>query len=368
MGSGSTADDPPVTGSSTGTPGQDDTNDDGPPSTTMAEPDLGDDPPPPPPAECGTNPLGLAAEQLGPGEWVELATEGLTHELLDGENGHHITQYTFKAVFDPTWCRVLFIGGGHLSRVKFISYDLSLNQWTQETNPSWWCDPYAVEDFWPCVGHAYGHNAIDVENGRYYYKYGGRVRVAELQGVLGSEWDDVPDHGVNSTYTSLAYFPEMEALVLVDYIGERLLVLEDGADGWVPIDGPFPMGAYHIYAIYNPIESLVIFGSGNGSADFSALHPDGSVTSLSPSPRTFHPEPNDDSVFKILIPDPVSGDLLAYGQGGDLFTYDFASDAWSDTNVVLPADVELAVPVPDYGVVLLIDGRNELTYVYKHAG
>ena len=66
--------------------------------------------------------------------------------------------------------------------------------------------------------------------------------------------------------------------------------------------------------------------------------------------------------------DPAGGDFLAYRQDGALWTYDIDTDAWTDTGATLPPDLELAVPIADYGVVLFMSGRNNEVVVYKHAG
>ncbi len=343
-------------------------------STGAAEPDPqpssdgGEDPPPPqPPATCGPSPLLQAADSLLPGEWVELPTDGLTAELTDAGDGHWITQYTFEAMFDPTWCRVLFIGGGHLSLQKFISYDIASNSWQREPNPSWWCDPFEDgADVWACSDHAYGHNAIDVAGQRYFYKRGD-VFQTTLQSPVTSDWAALPDLPVEALFTSLSYFPEMSALFLVDYENQGIGLLPDGADAWQMVPGPFPMGAYHSYAVHDPVHHRVLFGGGNGSGELSALYADGRVDTLPTAPRTFHPEPDDDSTFKILTVDPTQGNVLAYAPNGDLFALDSGHDrGWFETRTTLPAGLELAVTIPDYGVVMFVDGRDQRVVVYRH--
>ena len=338
------------------------------PATSAEGTDSSTGEPPPPPAECGDSALFDVVNQLEPGQWATLDTVGLTDDLIDAGNGHHITQYTFKGVFDPTWCRVLFTGGGHISYVKFVSYDIASNTWQREVDPSWWCDPFDVpENPWPCVGHAYGHNAIDVEGGRYFYKHGAVYEVG-VEGVFGSEWTALPDHGANVPFTSLAYFPELGGLVMIDYSTNGVLVLYDGAGAWESVSGPFAMGAYHIYGDYNPVESVVMFGSGNGSQDWHVLRSDATVQTVATSPRFFHPSPSDPATFRILTHDPQGGDFLAIAPNGDTFGFDLDTNTWSDTGVVLPQNLEFAVPIPDYGVVLLVNGRGNEVVVYNHGG
>jgi hypothetical protein len=125
------------------------------------------------------------------------------------------------------------------------------------------------------------------------------------------------------------------------------------------------MGAYHFYGVYNPVHGVMLFGSGNGSEAFNVLSPDGSVRRVSDAPRSFHPEA-DDTTFKILTFDPVSGDYLAYAQNGDLFRYDVAGDSWSDSGTTLPVGADVASAITSYGVVLFVDVHDNRVWLYKH--
>lgn len=320
-----------------------------------------------PPAGCGASRLQEVASALASGSSVELETAGLTTELHFDGYANTVFGYGFEAFWDANTCQVLFIGGGHLSLTKFIVYNAAENEWFQAPDPEYLCAIRGPGDEvrWNCVNHAYGNDAYDPESGTFYYFYDGAVRSIEVTTSIGSAWNRVADWPDGQTsYTSMEYFVEMDRLVIVD--SAQLHVVDPSSGERTSIDGPFPMGAYHFYGVYNPIHGVMLFGSGNGSEAFNVLSPDGSVRRVSDAPRSFHPEPDGDTTFKILTFDPVSGDYLAYSRNGDLFRYDVAGDAWSDTGTTLPAGADVASAITSYGVVLFVDVNENRVWLYKH--
>ncbi len=236
--------------------------------------------------------------------------------------------------------------------MKFIIYDGGSDAWLLQDNPSWWCDPFATDDFWPCVHHAYGFNAIDVEGRRYFY-WMGDTHVVSLDEPRADAWGSAGSPDTSCQYTSIEYFPEMGALVFVDCRDQSLAILRDGESEWDRIDGPFPMGPYHNYTVYNPARGVVLFGGGNGSRDWYELNPDGSVTELPDAPRDIHPSPDDDSTLKVIVADPTTGDYLAYAPTGELFR--LSDGVWARESYDLPSGLDLATTLPDLGAILWMD-------------
>ena len=72
--------------------------------------------------------LGLLATTMKPGTWAELETSGYTDALLQAQ-GFTILDYADTAVWDPSSEQVFFVGQGHYSTLKFITYSAQANAW-----------------------------------------------------------------------------------------------------------------------------------------------------------------------------------------------------------------------------------------------
>lgn len=323
-----------------------------------------------PPADCSNGgALADLAASITVGEFVELDTTGLDASLIDAGGGHHVLEYSDKGVWDPNTCQALFTGGGHLTLVKFLGYSASENTWFQAPNPTWWCET-TPEDPYACATHAYGHNALNPATGDYWFRTFNNAAVHHTVAAspVAAEWDEapaLPSTPASCIATALEYFPELGGLVYVDCAGQTVQVLYDGASAWEQLPGTYPMGAYHDYAVYNPVLGQVLFGVGNDSLALHLLDASGDVTTIAEPPRGFHPSPEDPDTFRILTVDPISGRFLAVSQGGDVYDYDAGSDAWNAAGNA-PENLQIAIPVTTYGVVLFVS-RDPAMYVYRHA-
>lgn len=310
------------------------------------------------------------AKELAAGSYVELPTRGFTHELDFDGYANTVFGYSYEAFWDPGTCRMLFIGGGHLSLTKFLTYSASDNRWTQAPDPYFLCPIRDKEGTaWGCVNHAYGFQAIDAERGVFYYMFAdGKVYAIKTDPSLSKQWKRVGTipQGVSYQYSSMEYVRELDRLVLVG--SDRLSLLDPSSGEWSFIEGPFPMGGYHYYGVYNPVHGVMLFGSGNDSVALNKLDARGKVTRIADAPRQFHPQPDDSATFKILTYDPVGGDYLAYAMSGALYSYDVALDRWSQVDTRLPAGVRVAAVISSYAVIMLIDRENRHIWLYKHGG
>jgi hypothetical protein len=322
-----------------------------------------------PPADCGGGALADLAASIEPGVFTQLATVGLDPALIDAGGGHHVLEYSDKGVWDPNTCQALFSGGGHLSEMKFIAFSASENTWFRPPNPTWWCPP-DPDDAYACATHAYGHNALDPATGTYWFRTFNSAavhRTAVASPIVGA-WDEapaLPADAAGCIATALEYFPELGGLVYVDCAGQTARVLYDGDDAWTTLPGAYPMGPYHNYAVYSAGVGQVLFGAGNGSTALYLLDADGSANQIAAPPRQFHPSPDDPQVFRILTADPISGRFLAYAPAGVLYEYDAVSDTWTQVSDTVPADLQIAIPVSTYGVVLFLT-REPSMWVYRH--
>lgn len=324
-------------------------------------------------SDCGAATLADEASSMAAGTFSQLSAPGYDAALIDAGAGHHILQYSDKAAWDPTTCQVLFVGGGHLSQVKYIAYSASSDLWFQAPNPSWWCDTFAATNPYECATHAYGHNALDPARGELYFrKFNSSIVYRhEVDATLDADWTEIPElpsSAAGCIATGIEFFPDRDQLVYVDCQSQGLLTWSPGDAAWQTIDGPFAMGAYHNYAVYNPVHQVVIFGGGNDSSDLHLLDASGVVTTAANAPATFHPAPQDDTTLKILTVDPATGHYLAYATGGQLHQYDVGANTWSAVGVTAPTNLDLAVPITNYGVVLFIGQGPEAIYLYKHGG
>jgi hypothetical protein len=320
-------------------------------------------------SDCGASELANVAQSM-PAGFTELVGTGLDAALIDAGNGHHVLQYSDKGVWDPNTCQALFVGGGHLSAVKYIAYSASQNLWYQAPNPSWWCDTFQVSNPYECSTHAYGHNALDQATGQYYFrKFNNQdVYTHQVEATLTDVWGNAPvlPDGGSCIATALEFFPERNQLVYVDCTTQDLRTWTPGAGSWETINGPFSMGPYHNYGVYNSVHQVMLFGLGNGSTGLHKLDVGGAVTPVAAPPRQFHPSPDDNSTFRILTYDPVSGDYLAYAPNGDLYAYDVAANSWANTGLTGPTGLQIAIPITSYGVVMFVGNAPPAAYLYKH--
>ena len=322
-------------------------------------------------SDCGASSLALAASSMSPGSFVELPSSGYDQALIDAGQGHHVLEYSDKGVWDPNTCQALFYGGGHLSLEKFIALSASTDTWFQAPNPPWWCDPQSVENPYECATHAYQQDALDPATGTFYFRgfNSAAVHRHQVDSTLDADWDQIPDlpsDAASCIATSLEYFPDRDELVFVDCTTQSLRTWKPGDTSWATLDGPFAMGPYHNYGVYNPVHHVILFGLGNGSTDLHAYDASGNVQTVESPPREFHPSPDDSATLRILTADPASGKYLAVAPNGDMFEYDVPGDSWSPLSTQAPADLQVAIPVSSYGVVLFLSANPAKVYVYKH--
>jgi hypothetical protein len=92
----------------------------------------------------------------------------------------------------------------------------------------------------------------------------------------------------------------------------------------------------------------------------------GAVSTAASPPRTFHPSPDDAATLRILTVDPAGGKYLAIAPNGDMFEYDVPGNQWSPLTTKAPQNLQVAIPVTSYGVVLFLSAAPAKVYVYKH--
>src|SRR5262249_54614582 len=198
--------------------------------------------------------LAKLAGSIKPGTWAELKTADYSPELLKVQN-HHILEYTDTAVWNPKTEQVLFVGQGHYSAVKFITYSAATNTWKLMPTPTWWKgDPKTGKG---PIGHAYENNTIDPARGHLFH-HQSATRLVHKYDIAGGEWSTLPeiDGAVTGHGTALAYFPERKGLVRV--LGGMVHFFDEEKNAWSLLKEKVPMGPYHNIARYNPVDKSVI--------------------------------------------------------------------------------------------------------------
>jgi hypothetical protein len=310
--------------------------------------------------------LGILASAMKPGTWAELKTEGYTADLLKVQN-HHILEYTAAAVWDPTSRQVLFVGQGHYSALKFISYDAAANTWKLRETPPWWKGD-ARTGKGP-IGHAYYNNAIDPARS-VFYLHQSATRLVHRYDVAKGEWKTLPEIAGAATGhgTAIAYFPERKWLVRV--LGGTVHFFSEEKNEWTRLAEKLAMGPYHNVAHYSAAHKAVVFGGGNNSKDLYRLDSEGKITQLKPAP--FEIGIN----TAIVTTDPVSGDFLVLHKDDKFYSFDPIKDAWKELSTEgMPFRMKgssfdvVTTSVSNYGVTLFLTAERKglKVYLYKHA-
>ena len=302
--------------------------------------------------------LAKLAAGMKPGTWAELKTEGYGADFLKVQN-HHILEYTDTAVWDPKSQQVLFVGQGHYSAVKFITYSAATNTWKRLPTPTWW-EGDAKSGKGP-IGHAYQNNTIDPARG-YLFHHQSATRLVHKYDIAKGEWSTLPEikgaaagHG-----TALAYFPERKGLVRV--LGGTVHCYDEEKNAWSLLKDKVAMGPYHNIAKYNPVDKSVIFGAGNGSKTLHRLDAQGNTTSLKDAPFVIRISST------VTAVDPVHGDLLVLSMEdkGKFYALDLKKNAWRQLPDA-PIAEGVTAPINTHGVTMVFANRPAKVFLYKHS-
>lgn len=302
--------------------------------------------------------LARVAAEMKPGTWAELKTEGYSAELLQVQS-HHILEYSDTAVWNPKSEQVLFVGQGHYSAVKFITYSAATNAWKLMPTPSWWKgDPETGKG---PIGHAYNNNAIDPERGLLFL-HQSATQLVHRYDIAQAEWTTLPEitgaatgHG-----TAIVYFPERKQLLRV-YAG-TIHAFDEAQGKWSILKEKIPMGPYHNLAKYNSADKSVILGAGNGSRTLHRLDADGNLTPLAEAPFLIRISST------VVATDPVSGDLLVLNmeEKHKFWCFDRKKNEWRQLPDA-PLTDGVAAPIPAHGVTMFFAPKPAKVFLYKHA-
>jgi len=243
--------------------------------------------------------LAEAAASMQPGEWKSFETIGFSTDLVNACGAStFIVDYARDAVWNSLKKEFHFIGQGHYACQKHIKYSEADNTWVEISRAS-------HTDVG--IGHAYEHNTIDPATGAFYYaKYNSK----KIRKYLDGSWSTLPNFPAPQAITkAIEYFPEMNGLIVVDP-KSGIWLFNELTDEWSKVSDLVDMGPYHIFAEYNPVSQVIIFGGGNGSKKINKLDANGvvTVTGIPNSPQTLGVA----SDQGLVQADTSSGNFLAF--------------------------------------------------------
>jgi len=302
--------------------------------------------------------LGQLAASMKGGTWAELATQGYDESLIRTQHSN-ILNYADVAVWDPGSQQVLFLGQGHYTALRFITYSVPDNSWREMPTPPWWKgDPKTGEGD---IGHAYDNNAVDPVRGIFYFHQSFTPLVYRYL-ITRQEWSTLPVipgarllHG-----TALVYHPEMKGLLRI--VGGTVHFYSDAKNSWSVLADRLPMGRIHNIAIYNAARKVAIIGGGNDSRDLYEVDGRGKINKLPDAPCIVRVSST------VVSADPISGDLLVLNtEGGKKFYgLDMLRREWRILADPPPISEAAAAAIEGHGVSLFFSWHPLKVYLYKH--
>lgn len=312
------------------------------------------------------------AASMHPGEWKRLPANfpgGANAFWRHSENlGHDIAQFANNGVWDPARRKMTFFGSGHGTTThkhsKLVQYDELSNTWT-----AWSGVSEFVPDDVANIVHSWDHLAIDPVRGHFYtaHYFNGDIHRLDLASMAWLRLPSISPVGITKGVT---YFPELDALIVVDPVNRRIYSLKHGADKWTVLADNIYQTNYHPVAEYDHVRGVVYFGGGNNAPyAFYRLNPDGRVEALASPPLRIDVGNGGD-----MVPDPVSGrPILRMDETSQMAEYIPESNAWAMVSTAMPAEVvgtrsSFAVPISTYGVIMYVVVRDgsASAWLYKH--
>lgn len=301
--------------------------------------------------------LGKLAATMKAGTWAELTSQGYGEALLRTQHSN-ILDYADVAVWDPGSQQVLFLGQGHYTALRFVTYSVADDSWREMPTPPWWKgDPRTGEG---AIGHAYDNNAVDPVRGIFYFHQSATPLVYRYL-ITRQEWSTLPAipgarllHG-----TALVYHPEMKGLLRI--VGGTVHFYSEAKNSWSVLTDRLSMGRIHNIAIYNAARKVAIIGGGNESRDLYEVDGRGKITKLPDAPCVVRVSST------VVSVDPISGDLLVLNKEGGKKFYglDMQRREWK----ILadpPISEGAAAAIDGYGVSLFFSANPIKVYLYKH--
>lgn len=329
--------------------------------------------------------LGDVAASMTPGSFAQVT--GMTNwnngailvpsDISGCTSSDYITEYAEKAPWDPVNKRMLFVGQVHgmCYGGRFVIYTDSNSSWSTGPWPSGVCQSGTANS--PCFSHAYGHNTVDPATGTLYFRQAFTTKFFKYS---NGAWTSIPTPPAQSSQCcgALEYFPDMRKLLFLD--GDwGLWAYDPSANSWTPLANAsvanavaglpnFPMASTAVFAVYNPVQKVVLFGGGDNLYKVDAT---GKFTTMRTPPVQLG------ATNAVTSVDPVGGKNIVLARSS-MYQYDSSSDTWTTLAIALPSvltslggvgDGLVETPVTTYGVIMYtkFSNNNSAVYLYKHS-
>lgn len=332
--------------------------------------------------------LGDLAAQMQPGQWRELITQNFDGMVLPnfaGDGSSPIIEFTDEAQRNPSTKKIFILGcargapgGGGTAYAcgstsaedaGYVSYDETTNTWQRMPDAPVRAAP-----------HAYDHAALNPLNGDFYFYETNQLSNHKMWKYSAAQWQSLPVPTIYSGFAALEFFPELNALVLVDGgdgAQAKLMTLPNGAGSWSSVNINFPIGTFSNFTEYSAPHHLMYFGGGtNGDRVLLKFDAQSRITRAADAPLSLGQFGGGGRTTV----DPVSGNLLAFETGsgpgtGSVYEYNPTTNQWSKHGthpLGTPYGQVIAVftPVVEHGAIFVVtynSANNSKVYLYRHS-
>jgi hypothetical protein len=291
--------------------------------------------------------------------------------------GDYITQYAEKAGWDPVSDRVLFVGQSHGNCYggRFVIYTEATNTWSIGPYPQGVCQSGSPSQ--PCFAHGYDHNTVDRLTGDAYYRHYNSLNFWRFR---NGAWTTIagPNAGRAQCCGAIEYFSDLGRLIFID--GDwGVWSWNPSTSAWTQLANTnaanntpglpnLPMISYNNYALYNPVEKVMLFGGGSNMYKMDAT---GRITTLRSPPVAVQ------VTRTVLSLDPVSGKYILLS-GSSMYEYNVRTDTWAQLPTPVPStltamlgvgDGLIQAPITEHGVIMFVkyNFTGSKVYLYKHS-
>jgi hypothetical protein len=218
---------------------------------------------------------------------------------------------------------------------------------------------------------------VDPTTGDFYFRQAYTMKFFRFR---NGAWSSIPTPPTQSSQCcgALEYFPDMKRLLFLD--GDwGLWAYDPATNTWKQLANAnvanataglqnLAMPSTVVFAIYNPVQKIVLFG---GGSNLYKVNASGTITTLKAPPVGLG------VTSAVVSVDTVSGKHIVVS-GSSLYQYDVAADSWSKLAIALPStltaldgigDGLVETPVSTYGVIMYTKYNNSgsKVYLYKHS-
>lgn len=326
----------------------------------------------------GNSAMAVLAASMTAGQWAQMTPSGLTTAMFETGASNTI-DYLDKGCHDPVNKQIRFIGGGHLTDLRWHQYDETTNAWSVLVDPPWDDGSPESSASQPSTGgapsfnfHGYQNNALDPATGDQYLRMFGTTALIRRYTRATDTWSTISPIVSGSTGVAAT-----EWLPGIGTEGGLITLKYGDVQRWDKAAATFTnftLGSPrldHPIAVRSVPNNVVLFGGGDGDSNLYSIGPTGGITTRTACPIGMG------VTQSVTTACPVSGDLIVIGGSSNARKYNVATDTWSTLTfsgapAALPADIAdttyvMAVPIPAYGVIAFLFPTTPSMWLYKHA-